>query len=514
MKAFSVQRSLLILLCGWMLGAVSVRGGGDDGTSPPNIVFILADDLGYGELGCYGQQKIRTPAIDQLARQGIRLTDHHSGAPVCAPARCTLMTGAHLGHAEIRGNKKSGNGRVYPGQWPISDEVVTITEVLADAGYATGGFGKWGLGPTDTTGSPLRHGFDRFFGYNCQRLAHSYYPLYLDDDDRQVLINPFPIPGHFRQPEGPVDADDYRGRTYAPKRILSEAIKFLDHHVQSDGDRPFFLYLPFVEPHVAMQPPQKWIDAYPKSWDDAVGPYRGDNGYLPHPRPRSAYAAMISDLDEHVDTILKRLTRHGLDENTIVVFTSDNGPTHGGSNPDFHIGGAACKFFESNGPFRGYKGSCYEGGLRVPAIVRWLGRVPAGTTGDAISYFPDWFTTLCSVAGRDVPKGQPIDGVDLMPHLLSGGSQAIQRNKPLVWNYSGYGGILAIRDGRYKAIRRDMLKRQPAPWELYDLQSDPGEQTDLADAEPAVLDRMVKAMMDDRTAEPDFPMPRLDDATP
>ncbi|MEM6691150.1 MAG: sulfatase-like hydrolase/transferase [Planctomycetota bacterium] len=473
---------------------------------PPNVVFVLADDLGYGELGCYGQDKIRTPTLDRLASQGIRLTDHHSGSPVCAPARCTLMTGMHGGHAPIRTNRDSGNGRVFPGQWPIKENVVTVAEVLSEAGYTTGGFGKWGLGPTDTSGSPIRQGFDRFFGYNCQRLAHSYYPIYLDDDERQVMLNPFAIPGHHRKPDGPVDADEYRSRAYAPDRIIREATKFIDDH----HEEPFFLYVPLIEPHVAMQPPQKWIETYPQEWDDEVGPYRGDNGYLPHPRPRSAYAAMISDMDEHVDIILKRLARHGIDDNTLVIFTSDNGPTHGARNPNFHVGGAACTFFDSNGPHRGFKGSVYEGGLRVPAIVRWPGRIPVGTTGNAPSYFPDWFATICAATGAQLPTSQPVDGENLLPHLTSGGEVALEREKPMIWNFNGYGGQLAVRDRSWKAVRLDVLRKQPKAWELYNLSDDPSEANDVASSNPEIVEQLERQFIADREPEPDFPMPLYD----
>ena len=241
----------------------------------PNIVFILADDLGYGDLGCYGQQKIRTPNIDALAARGMRFTQHYTGAPVCAPARCTLMTGQNLAHAQVRGNRDSGNGRIYPGQWPLTEEVVTIAEVLKSHGYATGAFGKWGLGPSNTSGSAIKQGFDRYFGYNCQRNAHSFYPPFLDSDEKEVLINKYPIPGHDRKPEGEVKAEDYRAENYAPDVILTEALKFLD----KNKSNPFFLYLPFVEPHVSMQPPQEWLDQYPEEWDKEHGAYRGENSY-------------------------------------------------------------------------------------------------------------------------------------------------------------------------------------------------------------------------------------------
>ena len=473
----------------------------------PNIVFILADDLGYGELGCYGQEKIKTPNIDRLCTQGMRFTQHYTGAPVCAPARCVLMTGQHLGHAEIRNNRPAKNGRRFPGQHPISAGVVTIAQVLQQAGYATGAFGKWGLGPNDSTGAPHRKGFERFYGYNSQRNAHSFYPPYLDSDGEEITVNEKPIPGHRRQPDGEVTADAYRAENYAPDLILAEALKWIDQEKKS---RPFFLYLPFIEPHVAMQPPQEWIDPYPKSWDEEHGAYRGQNGYLPHPRPRAAYAAMISDLDEHVGAVLDRLEKHGLTDNTLVVFTSDNGPTHKASDPRWHVGGAACTFFRSAGGLRGYKGSAYEGGIRVPCVVRWPGQIKAGSRSRVPSYFPDWFVTLASIGKGELPENQVLDGIDLLPVLR--GEAEKNRKKPMIWEFHGYGGIVAVRDGKWKALRRDVGRRKakPAAWELYDLSVDPDESTDLAAVWPERVKQLEAAWLADRSVNPDFPLPAAD----
>jgi arylsulfatase len=468
---------------------------------PPNIVFILADDLGWGEPGCYGQEKIRTPHIDQLAREGLRFTRHYTGAPVCAPARCVLMTGLHLGHAEIRNNGDSGNGREFPGQWPITAEAVTIAEALKQAGYATGGFGKWGLGPTDTTGSPIRQGFDQFYGYNCQRNAHSFYPPFLDDDEGIEVLNENPVPGHLRKPEGEIRADDYRAETYAPDRILAEALEFLDEN----KDGPFFLYCPFVEPHVAMQPPQEWMERYPEEWDREKGVYRGQNGYLPHPRPRAGYAAMISDLDEHVGTIMARLDQHGLRDRTIVVFTSDNGTTHGSRDPKFGVGGVDAAFFNSTAGLRGFKGSVYEGGIRVPGIVRWPGVVKAGATTDFPSYFPDWFPTLCAAAGGQAP--QNLDGIDLTP-VLRGGST--KRPKPMIWEFHGYGGQLAVIDGPWKAVREKVRSKKPEAWHLYNLDEDRSEAKNLAAERPEVLERLTRAYESDRTPNERHKLPLYD----
>lgn len=498
------MKNSLLLTCVFLVFATSIGSlAAQEETTRPNIVFILADDLGYGELGCYGQEKIQTPNLDQLARQGMRFTDHYTGAPVCAPARCVLMTGQHSAHAEIRGNRDSGNGRVFPGQWPITSDVVTIAEVLQNSGYKTGAFGKWGLGPSNTTGSPIKQGFDRYYGYNCQRNAHSFYPPFLDSDEREERINKYPIPGHDKKPKGEVRAEDYRATNYAPDKIMQQALKFLDNNHRD----PFFLYLPLVEPHVAMQPPQEWLDQYPEEWDEEHGAYRGQNGYLPHPRPRAAYASMISDLDEHVGMILERLEKHGLSENTIVVFTSDNGPTHRSKDPNWHVGGAACTFFDSTGGLKGYKGSCYEGGIRVPCIVRWPGHVEAGSETSEPSYFPDWFPTLTSIAGGQLPA-QQLDGIDLLP-LLEGG-KSTERSEPMIWEFNGYGGITAIRDGDWKALRRKLKKPNPQNWELYNLKEDQNETTDLASKHPEIVERLEKAYLESRTLESDFPIPLYD----
>jgi arylsulfatase A len=477
-----------------LAGSFFLAGSAGAESAKPNVVFILADDLGYAELGCYGQQKIKTPHIDQLAREGMKFSQHYTGAPVCAPARCVLLTGKHLAHAEIRGNRDSGNGRPYPGQWPLTDEAVTIAEVMKQAGYATGVFGKWGLGPTASTGAPNKQGFDRFYGFICQRNAHSYYPPFLDSDDQEVGINKNPIPGHLKKPEGEIKADDYRAENYAPDRVLDEALKFID----ANKDQPFFLYLPFIEPHVAMQPPQEWVDRYPEEWDSE--PYRGTRGYLPHPRPNAGYAAMISDLDEHVGAIMARVEKYGLAENTIVIFTSDNGATH-------NVGGVETEFFDSMGGLRGKKGSCYEGGIRMPCIVRWPGKVEPGSGTDVPSYFPDWFPTLCEIAGTELPD-ERLDGVSLVD-VIEGGELPV-RHEPMIWEFNGYGGIVAIRDGQWKAVRHDLKKKKAGAWELYNLKTDREEVNDVAAQHPEIIQRLEAAWLQTRTVEPDFPIPLVD----
>jgi len=439
-----------------------------------NIVFILADDLGWGEVGCYGQQKIPTPNLDRLAAQGMRFTQHYSGAPVCAPSRCVLMTGKHLGHAEVRGNQQAQVKfpEFTEGQYPLSSQAVTIAQVFQQAGYATGAMGKWGLGPVGSTGDPNRKGFDLFFGYNCQAVAHSFYPPHLWRNAEKITINAKPVPGHHRQPEGTVTIDDWLGKTYAPKLMIEEAEKF----IAAKAGQPFFLYLPFIEPHVAIHPPRASIEKFPATWD--AEPYRGENGYLPHPRPRAGYAAMIHDLDGYVGRVMTALDRAGVADRTLVIFTSDNGSTHEG-RPDsrFHIGGADPKFFHSTAGLRGYKGSVYEGGLRVPMIARLPGRIAAGTVNDTPGYFADWFPTLCAAAGLDQPAG--LDGENLWP-VLTGARPAPDPRKPMVWVFPEYQGQVAVRLGDFKIVRQRLNTQQPGAWEVYDLSRDRAEANDLA----------------------------------
>ena len=464
--------------------------------APPNVVFILADDLGYGELGCYGQKKIRTPNIDRLAAQGMRFTRHYSGAPVCAPARCVLMTGKHLGHAQVRGNLQAK--RNFPefkqGQHPITPDALTLAEKFKSAGYTTGAMGKWGLGPVGSTGDPNKQGFDHFFGYNCQAVAHSFFPKALWDDDEQIVINEKPIPGHKKQPEGEVKMEDYFAEQYSSDLIRADALEWLDK--SAAGEKPFFLYLPFIEPHVAMHPPKRLVESYPEDWDDR--PYRGQCAYLPHPRPRAGYAAMITHLDEHVGAVLDALEAKGIADDTIVIFTSDNGTTHpAGGDPVFGIGGVDAAFFNSLNGLKGYKGSVHEGGLRVPCIVRWPGKVKAGSSSDFPSYFPDWFPTLCALTGQEAPAD--LDGISFAPTILLKGEQA-ERN-PMVWIYPEYGGQVAVRFGDYLVVRTGLKrKKKPDAWEAYNVVTDPNEKENLAEKQPELVEK-AKAILAENWAE-------------
>jgi arylsulfatase A len=467
------------------------------GSRSPNVVFILADDLGYRELGCFGQKKIRTPRLDGLAAEGMRLTRHYAGNAVCAPSRCVLLTGRHPGHAFVRDNKSTPP----EGQQPIPAEEVTLAELLHDAGYVTGGFGKWGLGGPGSAGEPLRQGFDRFFGYNCQSHAHSYYPAYLWDDATRIpLKNDPPVPGHAGLPAGadpadPRSYDVFKGCDYAPDRIHAAALEF----VRANRDRPFFLYYPSIIPHVALHVPDDELAPYlALAWNDP--PFtRPRGGYTPHFTPRAAYAAMISRLDREVGAILDTLEDLGLTDETLVIFSSDNGTTHLGDEVDV-------PFFASVGDLRGLKGSLYEGGIRVPTIVRWPGHVAPGSTSDFTSGFEDWLPTILDAVGHaaDVPAG--CDGTSLVP-VLEG--RPLPPRPFLYREFGGYGGQQAVWSGRWKGVRQ-RLARGPAPTELYDLSVDETESRDVAADHADVVADLEAIMAREHTPSAIFRIKGLD----
>jgi arylsulfatase A-like enzyme len=486
----------LMLLSGPLTGVLSAA------ERPPNIVFILADDLGYRELGCYGQQKIRTPHLDRLATQGLRFTQHYAGNAVCAPSRCVLLTGQHPGHAFVRNNRENPP----EGQFPIPAETVTLTKLLQQRGYRTGAFGKWGLGSPDSSGEPLQQGVDRFFGYNCQARAHTYYPASLWSD-REIfpLQNNPPIPGHAGLPPGsdphdPRSYDLFKGQDYAPHRIQEAALEF----IRQNQDRPFFLYYPSIIPHVALHVPDAELQQYLElGWHDP--PFtREKSGYTPHFTPRAAYAAMISHLDADVGGVLALLDELGLAENTLVVFTSDNGATLLTEEVDV-------KFFNSVGELRGLKGSLYEGGIRVPCLVRWPGKTPAGTVTDFVSGFEDWLPTLLAAAGAAELVPGDVDGISLLPTLLG----QKQPERPFLYReFAGYGGQQSVRVGRWKAIRQNLNRgqRPRVVTELYDLQTDPGEEHNVAAEQPEVLARLEAILHEQHVPSEHFPLRALDAA--
>ncbi len=479
----------------------------------PNIVFILADDLGYAELGCYGQKKIRTPRIDSIAAEGMRFTRNYSGNAVCAPSRCVLMTGKHPGHAEVRSNRSMKALGEPEGQHPIAAEEITIAELLAEEGYVSGAFGKWGLGNVWSTGNPLKQGFDRFFGFNCQSHAHSYYTDYLwSDNDKISLGNNPPVPGHASLPKGadpsdPKSYDIFKGEDYAPDRINQEVLNFIRTH----KDEPFFCYYPTIIPHVALHVPDEELEPYlAQKWNDPPFTREGGYGYTPHFTPRAAYAAMITRMDTYVGRVLDLLDELGLAENTIVVFTSDNGTTHLKDEVDYD-------FFHSVDNLRGLKGDLYEGGVRVPLVVRWPGKVEAGSVSDFVTGFEDWMPTLLDLVGAKTGAPESIDGISIAPTLL--GKEQPERDF-LYREFPSYGGQQAVWLGeRWKGIRRDLMprgKKKPeeiaVKTELYDLQADPAESNDLAAKHPEVVEQIEKLMKSERVPSEIFPIPVLDQA--
>src|SRR5262245_11187620 len=369
-------KSILLLLTLSLLWSSDVAAQhGEKARTKPNIVFILADDLGYGDLGSYGQTKIKTPHLDQLAAEGMRFTQFYAGSPVCAPSRCVLMTGKHGGHAFIRDNREWKP----EGQYPIPAGEVTIAELLKEQGYTTDSFGKWGLGYPGSEGDPNKQGFDVFYGYNCQREAHNYYPDHLWRNQEKVMLE-----GNDR---------GLTGKQYSHDLIEAEASKF----IRENKDKPFFAYVPFTIPHLALQVPEDSLAEYSGKWADP--PYDGKNGYLPHLTPRAAYAAMVTRMDRSVGRILELIKQLGLDDNTLVIFTSDNGGAFGEVTRDFEfrpgrMGGTDYVYFGSTSKFRAFKGSVYEGGIRVPFIARWPGRIKAGVVSELPAVFYDLMPTL------------------------------------------------------------------------------------------------------------------------
>ncbi|MFH5805732.1 arylsulfatase [Alienimonas sp. DA493] len=464
---------------------------------PPNVVFIMCDDLGWGDLGCFGQEIIRTPRLDALAAEGATLTAHYSGFPVCAPARCSLMTGKHAGRSYIRGNGypkfrvKDPDRGLFPGQNPIPAEAVTVAELFQQRGYATAAAGKWGLGWEGSSGDPTKQGFDRFFGYVCQWHAHNHFPRFLWDLTPD-LARRVPYPGNDRT---------LHGETYSQDEFFRVADEFVTAH----QDEPFFLYLPLVTTHLSLQVPEDEpsLAEYRRTIEEE--PYK-HTAYLKHPTPRAAYAAMVTRIDRQVGELLDRLDELGLTGNTLVVFTSDNGPVYD------RLGGGDSEYFNSAGGFRGRKGSVYEGGIRAPLIVRMPGTVPAGLTSDRPTYFADWLPTLADLTGGGLPEAVAgeIDGVSFAP-TLRGESQPAPEF--LYWEFPAYGGQQAVRVGDWKAVRTGLSKvkpGEPIATELYNLADDPAETTDLADARPEKLAELTAVM--EREHEPSelFPMRALD----
>ena len=449
----------------------------------PNIVFILADDLGWGDLGCYGQQLFETPNIDSIAASGLRFTQSYSGTTVSAPSRSCLLTGTHSGHTAIRGNLELDP----EGQFPLPAGSENIFRDLKAAGYRTGAFGKWGLGFIGSTGDPQAQGVDRFYGYNCQLLAHSYYPDHLWDNEKRVEI-----------PENYND-ETYGQGVYSQDLIHGKALEFLEEAARDA--QPFFMWYPTIIPHAELLVPEdslirKYRGRYPEQ------PYRGTDagmpgfrrgGYVSQPEPHATFAAMVGRLDVYVGQIVGKLRELDLYDNTILIFASDNGPhREGGADPDF---------FDSNGPWRGYKRDVYEGGIRVPMIIAWPGHIAAGTQTDFICSFWDLMPTLRELTGQGQTEG--LDGISLLPLLE--GRPGQKEHDYLYFEFQELGGRQALRRGPWKLVHLAVRSNQPV-FELYNLSEDPGETTDLSAAYPDTLSALRQLMLEAHIPNPDFPL--------
>lgn len=483
----------------------------------PNIVFILADDLGIGDLGCYGQTKIKTPNLDRMAAEGLKLTQHYSGNAVCAPSRSVLMSGLHPGHTIVRDNRGTASNKVKAvggqpeteGQHPIPAATYTVAEAFADQGYATGGFGKWGLGGPGTTGEPLKQGFQRWFGYNCQSVAHNFYPTYLWDNDQVIELKNASFPAHdsFKPGEDPTKPESYKrfqGTEYSADLIAEQVLLF----TKENKDKPFFLYWPTTVPHLALQVPDDSLREYQGQWEDP--PYPGGKGYLPHFAPRAAYAAMVTRMDREIGRLMALISELGLDEDTIFVFTSDNGSlngTHAG------LAGTDAAFFNSSMGLRDGKGTLYEGGIRSPGIIRWKGKVIAGQTSDRVTGFEDWMPTLLELAGAKDKTPTGLDGISFAPTLL--GQKQAEREF-LYREFPGYGGQQCLRMGNWKLIKvglggaKGKAKIKGQPIQLYDIAADPAESHNLASQHPDIIAKMEAIMKTQHKPSADFKFPALD----
>ena len=460
MKSPHRRGPFLAFVCVMLLAGFCTPVSGEEKPVRPNIIFLLADDLGYGDLGCYGQQQIQTPNLDRMAKEGIRFTNFYAGSTVCAPSRCALMTGLHSGHGYVRGNARLN----------LRPTDRTVAEVLHGAGYRTGLIGKWGLGHEGSGGVPTRKGFDSFFGYLDQVHAHNYYPSFLlRNEERVFLKNEVPKEGPAGQGVATKKVD------YSHDLFAKEALDFIDQN----KERPFFLYLAFTIPHANNEARNKGMEV------PDLGNYQDKDW----PEAQKGLAAMVTRMDADVGRLLERLKKHGLDERTVVFFSSDNGPhQEGGNNP---------AFFQSSGPLRGIKRDLYEGGIRVPMIARWPGKIEAGTVSSHLGAFWDFLPTAAEIIGVTAPP--KLDGISFLPELL-GKKQS--KHEFLYWEFHEGGFVQAVRMGRWKGVRL----KPGSPLEAYDLTTDLGEKTNIAEKQPEVVAKMEAYMKTARTEAAEWPI--------
>ncbi len=471
-----IQTRRDFLKCGGLGAAALATGCSAEWFGPkpsdrvlPNIIYILADDLGYGDIGCYGQKKIHTPNIDRLAAEGMLFRQHYAGSTVCAPSRCSLMTGLHTGHAQIRGNR--GVPNQSEGEFPLTADTITVAKVLKRAGYTTGAIGKWGLGYPGSSGEPFNEGFDYFYGYNGQMEAHFYYPRHLWENREKVEL-----PGN--------DTEKQTG-AYAPDLMTAKALDF----VRRNSGKPFFLYFPITIPHAELAVPEDSLNQYKGVFPEK--PFLGDH-YGAQQYPHAAFAGMVSRMDRYVGELMELLRELKLDKDTLVMFSSDNGPhCEGGADPDF---------FGSSGEFRGYKRDLYEGGIRVPMIACWPGKIKSRSTTAHICASWDIMPTLSDLSGQ--PVAEDGDGISFLPTLL-GEMDGQKQHKYLYWEFHEQGGKQAVRKGDWKAVRLKVNKG-PAATELYNLAEDIGEKRNIADKHPEIVREMERIMDKARTPNAEF----------
>ena len=442
-----------------------------------NVVYFLCDDLGYGDLSCTGQKKFSTPHVDQLRAEGMLFTQHYSGCPVSAPSRCSLMTGLTTGHTYIRGNMQANANPDDEGQIPIPADTYTLAKLFKSAGYATGAFGKWGLGYPGSEGDPVKQGFDRFYGYNCQAVAHRYYPPHLWDGLTKVILK---------------GNENGGKKVYAPDLIVAEALKFID----TNKNNPFFLFVPITLPHAELLAPEDDIlfrfrgvfQERPYKGED-YGPGMSMMGYTSQPEPYATFAAMVTRMDVYFGQLMAKLKADGLDKNTIIFFSSDNGPhREGGANPDF---------FRSYGPFRGIKRDMWEGGIRLPLIVWKPGMVKPNSTCTHICAMWDMMPTFADLLGTKLPADVKTDGISIWPSITGKGVQ--KDHDYLYWEFHELGGRVAVRQGNWKLVIYNVDDPKKRQTFLYDLSEDIHEDVDLSRVYPDITNRMVEIARNART---------------
>jgi arylsulfatase A-like enzyme len=440
------------------------------GAKRPNIIFILADDLGYGDLGCYGQKEIKTPNIDRMAAEGMLFTQYYAGSTVCAPSRCALMTGLHTGHCRVRGNSPM----------LMKPQDITVADTLKYVGYFTGIIGKWGVGHPPPPGDPARNGFDYFFGYLSMVHAHNYYPEFLWRNERRVKLRNVVeyTKSGYAKGVGGVSTNKL---DYSHDLFTKEALDFIERN----KTRPFLLYLPYTIPHANNQAGRKGMEV------PDYGIYKDKNWS----EPEKGKAAMITRMDRDIGRLVAKLQELGIDRNTLVMFSSDNGPhKEGGADP---------RFFNSSGPLRGIKRDLYEGGIRVPMIARWPGKIKAGSVSDHISAFWDFLPTCAELAGLRSPEN--VDGISMLP-TLTGQPEKQKKHEFLYWEFHERGGKQAVRMGDFKAVRLNVHKKPDGPLELYNLKNDIGEKHNVAAQYPDVIARIEAYLKTARTDSPNWPM--------